>query len=134
MIQVTFSGCHLVTFRGKHVHPSAASNQFLVKKIVAKRGCPGRGGGRGQSSVNQHRDTAGWCTSYIHSRYRGLCDRTQTFMVSYKQCVRAWIAAFLCTQTFSGCGQTVWTCSECTHTVSKRRHHVRPSPFIVFRE
>ena len=36
----TFPGGHRVTFRGNRVHPSAAANQLLVQKFVAKRGCP----------------------------------------------------------------------------------------------
>ena len=36
----TFPGCHRVTFRGNRVHLSAAANQLLVQKLVAKRGCP----------------------------------------------------------------------------------------------
>ena len=49
--------------------------------------------------------------------------------------------ALLCTHTVSECRQnvascrhSVWTGGEHTHTVAKRLHHVRPSPFVGSRE
>ena len=65
-----------VTFRGKRVHPSAATNQLLVQKFVALGGCL-RGLNHPRISVETQRDGVHtpW-TSYIHRKYRWRARRS----------------------------------------------------------